>query len=314
MESLPENPILEYNKTTLQDVRKKYDLDKPERLKESLDIIAKWVKEQKHFTNKEYSPRYLENTLIPCKGSLERSKMRIDKMCTFRSLLPQYFGEYDLREDFKDIHEGIQWAYLPKLTPDHNRILLAKVSGNRWYSNFMLQITRLGIIQAEYLKEHESADAYIAIIDYRELDNILEHVRHVNPVDLKNGLAIIMEGMGVRVRGIHLITSSKYIEVIVNLFKSVLSAKLGGRIQVHNSLETVYDCVPKDVIPKEYGGQERTLKELQEKWIEVLSSEESMEHLRKMNESRTDESLREADIFNKEYMGMPGSFRTLSVD
>ncbi|KAJ2944837.1 hypothetical protein O0L34_g1731 [Tuta absoluta] len=313
MESIPENPILEYNKTTLEDVRKKYDLDKPERLKEALDIIEKWLKEQKHFTNKDFSRRYLENTLLPCKGSLERTKMRLDKMCTYRSLLPQYFGEYDLKEDFKDIQEGIQWAYLPKLTPDHYRIMLAKVSGSRWHSNMMLQVTRLGIIYGEYLKAHECADGYICIIDYRELD-ILEHVRHVNPIDLKHGLGIIMEGIGVRVRGIHLITSSKYIELIVNLLKSVLSAKIGSRIQVHTSLETVYDSVPKDILPKEYGGKERTLKELEEKWIEVLSSKETKEHLRKMNASSTDESLREADIFNKEYMGMPGSFRTLSVD
>ncbi|KOB78174.1 putative CRAL/TRIO domain-containing protein [Operophtera brumata] len=49
-------------------------------------------------------------------------------------------------------------------------------------------------------------------------------------------------------------------------------------------------------------------------WFEVLSSEEHEKHLAEMKASNTDESLRTPDKFNEQIMGLPGSFRTLTVD
>lgn len=50
------------------------------------------------------------------------------------------------------------------------------------------------------------------------------------------------------------------------------------------------------------------------KLMDMLSSEEYRKHRREMNSMGTDESKRRTDVFNEQYMGMPGTFRTLSVD
>lgn len=49
-------------------------------------------------------------------------------------------------------------------------------------------------------------------------------------------------------------------------------------------------------------------------WVDELSGEEHVEYMKMMNKACTNEKLRRRDKFNQEYMGMPGSFRNLSVD
>lgn len=52
------------------------------------------------------------------------------------------------------------------------------------------------------------------------------------------------------------------VDALVTLFKQVLSTKLGDRIHVHKSIDTLYDSVPKEILPVEFGGDEISLKKL----------------------------------------------------
>lgn len=44
---------------------------------------------------------YLERIIIQLKGSVERSKAFMDKMCTLRTILPKYFEKCDAINDYK---------------------------------------------------------------------------------------------------------------------------------------------------------------------------------------------------------------------
>lgn len=55
MESLPKNILLEFNPNTLEAVRKEFNLDKPGRVDEAIDILDDWVKKQSHFKKKDFS-------------------------------------------------------------------------------------------------------------------------------------------------------------------------------------------------------------------------------------------------------------------
>ncbi|KAI5638801.1 hypothetical protein NE865_08685 [Phthorimaea operculella] len=98
MESLPKDKILQYNDNTLEEVRKCFNLDRAGAMKASVDMLEEWVKKQDHFTKKNFDRRYLEVTIILCKGSLERAKERLDRACTMRTLMPHVFDVYDLRD------------------------------------------------------------------------------------------------------------------------------------------------------------------------------------------------------------------------
>uniref|UniRef100_A0A2A4IVC3 CRAL-TRIO domain-containing protein n=1 Tax=Heliothis virescens TaxID=7102 RepID=A0A2A4IVC3_HELVI len=96
--------------------------------------------------------------------------------------------------------------------------------------------------------------------------------------------------------------------------KQIVSEKIGKRFEVQNSLEGLYKVVPKEILPIEYGGNERSTHELQEELLNELSLESNVKYIEMMSKAGTDESKRHASKFNEEYMGMPGCFRNLSVD
>lgn len=50
---------------------------------------------------------YLETTLITAKGSIERAKQKLDKLCTLRTLMPEFFPTTITKEMFKSLEEFV---------------------------------------------------------------------------------------------------------------------------------------------------------------------------------------------------------------
>lgn len=65
-----------------------------------------------------------------------------------------------------------------------------------------------------------------------------------------------------RIKGIHILTHSKFIDAFIAILKQVLSEKVSKRIYVHKTMDSVYEYIPKEILPAEYGGEERSLKKI----------------------------------------------------
>ncbi|XP_049879561.1 uncharacterized protein LOC126376287 [Pectinophora gossypiella] len=313
MEYLPKNEILEFNPDTFEFVRKTFGLDKPGAMSEAVDILEEWIKKQQHFTTKKISREFLERVIIANKGSIERSKERLDRLLTLRTLSPKFFKNYDARYDFQGIQNIITYVLLPKLNKDHERIFLCRVVGKKFSPQMYLDGYRFSILFAQYIKAHDYASAYHVVIDYRAVD-VANMLANANISDLREGVATHMEGYGLRLKGVHILTDSHLVDAIISIAKQVVSAKIGQRIHTHKKLDTLYDYIPKELLPVEYGGKERPIMQLHADWMKIFSSEEFRQYWKDMIAIKTDESLRQTDKFNEQYMGMPGTFRTLSVD
>ncbi|XP_013143051.1 PREDICTED: uncharacterized protein LOC106106935 [Papilio polytes] len=313
MDSIPKHSLLQFNPDTLGYIRKVCNLHEPGRMKEAIKILDEWTKKQSHFKNKNFDPFYLETTIIACKGSMERAKSQIDSICTFRTLMPTFFRRVNVKHDLGNLYDIVRPVMLPKLTPDHYRVLLVKFYGAAFEASQYMDYYNFCIIIAEYLKVHDYLNGFLVFTDFTEI-NLMDFITKLNPIELRQALAIYMQGFGMRLKGIHILTSSKLIDVLITLLKQILSEKLIKRIFVHKTIDTVYEHIPKTILPSEFGGEERNVKELHESWVELLSSDEHLAHLDRQRETRTDESLRQSQVFNEQYAGMPGTFRTLTVD
>ncbi|KAI8442104.1 hypothetical protein MSG28_005732 [Choristoneura fumiferana] len=86
MDQLPLNPVLKFNPNQLYEVRKLFGLEDKDKLKQAIDQFEDWIKKQNHFDVTDFDRGFLERLIIFSKGSLERAKQRLDKMCTFRKL------------------------------------------------------------------------------------------------------------------------------------------------------------------------------------------------------------------------------------
>ncbi|CAG5022683.1 unnamed protein product [Parnassius apollo] len=313
MNSPPKDKLLALRPDTFETIRKLYNLHEPGRMKEAVKILDDWVKKQTHFRKKDFSKEYLETTIICCKGSLERSKMQLDKICTYRTLWPDYFGKFNVKEDVGNLYDIVIPVMLPKLTPDHYRVLLIKVYDHSLESLNMMYYYKHGVVVGDYLKLHDYPNGFLVIADLREL-NIMEFVKKLNLIEIRQAMAIYMEGYGMRLKGIHILTASKFVDTLVSILKQVLSEKVSKRIVIHKSVESLYEVAPKEIFPIEYGGEERSINKIFETWLELLSSKEHLDYLEEINEAKTDEACRQVDKFNENYIGMPGTFRVINVD
>ncbi|XP_023953110.1 alpha-tocopherol transfer protein-like [Bicyclus anynana] len=313
MEFVQTDKILEVRPDTKEYVRKLYNLDKPGSLEDAINILKEWVQMQPHFNKKDFSDRYLETYIIVNKGSVERAKEQLDRLCTMKTVLPQYFGNYNIKTDFEYLHDVANSFLLPKLTEDHYRVNVIKFFNVAWEPNKSINFYRHNVILAEYVKAHDYLSGFVMIIDCTE-SNLMNLLKNINPVQLRQALSIFIQGFGMRIKGIHIISKSGLVDGLVTLLKQVVSAKVGDRINVHKTFEELHKFIPKAILPKDYGGEERSMKTLQELWLNVLSSEEHLRYLEDINSATTNESCRQKDQFCEQYAGMPGTFRYLSVD
>ncbi|XP_072934344.1 uncharacterized protein [Epargyreus clarus] len=313
MQCIPKNSLLEHRPETFLSIRKEYNLDKPGEMEDAIRILREWVQKQHHFKKKDFSDHYLEATIIACKGSIERAKTQIDRMCTLRTLLPHFFGTYNVKTDMGIVFDVMTAVILPKLTPDLYRVFLVKINKKAYLIKDYLNYFIHNIILAEYIKTHDYCLGFHIILDLTEM-NIMDFLPNLNPVQIRQAMTIMIEGYGMRIKGMHIFSPSKLIDSFVMILKQVTSPKIASRIHSYTTLEPLSNIVPFEVLPSDYGGQERPLKAIFEEWKDLLSSKEHLEHLESMNEAGTDESCRQTDKFNEQYAGMPGTFRLLTVD
>ncbi|XP_047033352.1 alpha-tocopherol transfer protein-like, partial [Helicoverpa zea] len=161
--------------------------------------------------------------------------------------------------------------------------------------------------------KHDYAFGSIGVVDCRDV-NILNLVTKINVMDLRSALAVLIEGYALRIKAIYVVSTSKAIDAFVTLLKQVVSHKVSDRIYVLKTVEAIHEFVPKEVLPKDYGGDQMTLKEVSENWKRVLSEKENVSYFRSMFRARTNENYRLTAAYNAEVLGMPGSFRTLNID
>ncbi|KOB69774.1 putative CRAL/TRIO domain-containing protein [Operophtera brumata] len=343
MESIPDNPLLKFNPTTLEDVRKCWNLDKG-RLEQSLDILEEWISKQNHFINKSFNKLCTLRTLLPkffISGDVKKNYAELSKIYAEYLMMHEYTNGFIIIVDYRNINILEAMKNLNLLEFQQLITILLEGYGGRlrgihflshsnmvdlFFTTFkpMLSAKIASRVHfnrdieelhgyAEYLMMHEYTNGFIIIVDYRNI-NILEAMKNLNLLEFQQLITILLEGYGGRLRGIHFLSHSNMVDLFFTTFKPMLSAKIASRVHFNRDIEELHGVVDKELLPAEYEGKQKSTEELNNDWFEVLSSEEHEKHLAEMKASNTDESLRTPDKFNEQIMGLPGSFRTLTVD
>ncbi|KAJ0173129.1 hypothetical protein K1T71_011305 [Dendrolimus kikuchii] len=313
MESLSKHPILEFNPDVMVTLRGRYNLEKSGDMDKAIDILQDWLNQQDHISNKTFSRDYLERTIIVQKGSIERAKAAIDKLCTVRTLLPRFFESNDVKDIYKTIYGTFTQVILPKQTKEYYRIYIPQILKNGFDSDMLFKTLQLAALFCDYFNAIDYCDGIIFISDFTGVD-IINGMKAINIVDIRQAATVFLQGFSVRVKAIHFISPSTAIDLFVTFLKTIIKKKLSDRIHVHKSMEELHKFVPKELLPVNYGGDLKSLNEWSADWVNVLSSEKARALIKDIRSNKTDEKYRDTVQFNEQYMGMAGSFRTFTVD
>ncbi|XP_022836089.1 uncharacterized protein LOC111363490, partial [Spodoptera litura] len=201
---------------------------------------------------------------------------------------------------------------LPKPTADNYRVIISTVSGEDGELFDLMEYYRYLIVLGEYMMHNDYCHGYELVGVSTNVSMAI--VKKLNPIIMHKAVTLITDALGQRMKKIHLISDSKFFETILVIFKQALTAKLAKRLIVHNSFESLHEHITREHLPKDLGGDEKTMKELAEMDFKAISSDEHIAFVKRMETATTDESLRPCAKFNEDYSGTPGSFKTLCVD
>ncbi|KAG5883901.1 hypothetical protein JTB14_037185 [Gonioctena quinquepunctata] len=276
-------------------------------LDEDVRTIKEWLKTQPHLPDIS-NDIYIINILIQTKFSIEISKQRIDILCTIRTLLP----EIHERSGFNSLMEVSNVLYffpLRKKTQEGQVInILKSLDCNPD------QINPYPCI-AYCLKTFEwrmQGDICCPEILIGDLQNTkLANVVKFTPVHLKK-ILMHEKSFSNTLKQIHFINCPSYAFNILNILKSLMKPKLASRVFIHADDSIMKKLVPLEALPRDYGGSELSLSELNELWKERVGKyKDRFNILAKM---KTNEKLRSAALISDDILGIHGHFRKLELD
>ncbi|XP_067010293.2 alpha-tocopherol transfer protein-like isoform X1 [Anabrus simplex] len=284
----------------------------PESLERDVKYLMDWISQQPHLPD-GIDERWIRSSLIARKNSVEKVKHSIDLCYTVKGLAPEFFEKRDPLDP--ELHEIFtkQFAYpLPKLTPEGSRVLLYNIMDLEVKDYEFSKSTKVVLMMGAVQLLEDICRNWVLVFDLRGFT--FNHLSTITIPQLKKFLMIAQEAFPIRMKAVHAIFAPPFIDKILSLFKPFLKKKLADRIHVHtDGFGTLFDSVPREIFPKDYGGEEPPFRDLLEKWNKKII--EYRDWFSKDDNRKVDESKRPGKPKSYDEMfGFEGSFRKLSVD
>ncbi|CAG9820572.1 unnamed protein product [Phaedon cochleariae] len=302
-------PYFEDMEKQLELALKKREKSKQD-LEEYIEEIKIWLKSQPHLPEMP-DKKIIMNFLFMNKFSVEGTKQRLDMYYTKQTLVPEFFENSHPESSRMQCYlDTAYYIPLPKSTEDGYRISVFKlINADPEHFN------ALDFFGSTYnsieIRLHE--DHFVGeIVIYDLKDASLRHIMKFTPVSLKKAATLLEKVLNNSVQQLHILNYPSYAESLINLVKKLLKPKIAERLHLHQGIDTISEFLPSRLLPEDYNGQERSLKELNELWRKKLS--DYRERFDALTTLRVDETKRPTPVINDEILGFHGNFKKLCVD
>ncbi|KAJ3646769.1 hypothetical protein Zmor_024342 [Zophobas morio] len=279
---------------------------------EDVGKIKEWIKKQPHFPE-VMADKKIKNFLILNKGSVEKSKEKIENYYTIRSQLPEIFDNIHPKLSYMEtLKASIYLVPLPKLTKELYRVFFYKVRAPHLTENFEpVHVIRLLLNIQEIRMTEDVTYGDVFILD--GINTPFRCIRKVTPMLVyKTLIAIYKQVFSNRLKAVYIINAPPYAEKIFSLLKGVLKPKLIERIHFCENPYILTEKFGKETLPADYGGREKSLGELQEMLYQKFKERE--DYFTQLDKLRINDDLKPQRLTNDEIFGVSGNFKKLDID
>ncbi|XP_055596826.1 clavesin-2-like [Uranotaenia lowii] len=168
------------------------------------------------------------------------------------------------------LDENIQLALrdgFPGVLPNRDRRgrkVLVFLAANWDYSSYSLvTVYRALLLSLEKLLEDKQnqANGFVVIVDWTNFS--FRQSSNLNPKVLKLMIEGLQDCFPVRFKAIHFIGQPWYVEAALAVIRPFLKEKTRERIKLHGgNLSTLHECIARDILPTELGGEGPTFNPL----------------------------------------------------
>uniref|UniRef100_A0A6P7GM15 Alpha-tocopherol transfer protein-like n=1 Tax=Diabrotica virgifera virgifera TaxID=50390 RepID=A0A6P7GM15_DIAVI len=244
-----------------------------ETVDKDVKIIKNWIKSN-HYFPEIPDDIMIQHFLTNCNFSIERTKQCLDMYYAVRIVVPEMYNYTNPTSSYMAAaYELILCCPLPRLTDQLERILFLKLNDGdlqMFNINKAMALVYNNVSEVRIWEDLTLGDKIVG--DLKDMK--IGHVKKIFPSDVRK-LGFILENVwNLKIKEIHFFNVPRYAEKVIKLCKTLFNKKLGEKIFVHNSIEDIYKIVPKEILPKEYGGNEKSLQELNDIWLKKMKQYE----------------------------------------
>ncbi|KAJ3652343.1 hypothetical protein Zmor_018318 [Zophobas morio] len=287
--------------------------EKMDTTKQDLETIKEWLKKQPHLPD-TWDDEMLMGYLRNCSFSLEKTKTKLDKYFTMKTALPEMFANRDFtKPEFQKLLKLVEVGVMPGLNSDGYSVYAARLlaSENDDLDFSLVPKTILMICDIYIKKEVVGGPGDVFVVDASRFH--LKYLAQITPTLAKNFFTFVNDAIAVKIKQFHIIRASAIVEFFIKFLSPFMKEKIRNRIHVHEDLDTLFDYVPKGLLPEEFGG---TAGKLEKHMDEVLvAAYEYNSWLKGQEDVKADETKRMGRSVNQDNLfGMDGSFKKLVID
>lgn len=281
---------------------------------DGLPHLENWIKTQSHI------PQCIETQVLihflkVCNGDLEKTKKLIDTNYTMRMTYPNIFLERDpcCSETIKQL-EAETTLELPGVTPEGNKVFIYKLED---YTPEKFNFTEcvkifIMIIDIRALNPDEPA-GQITIFDMSGYT--LKHLYSTSISTIRIFLKFLQEALTVQLKEIHVINCAPFVDKVLTIIKPFMRNDIFKMIKFHQpNTETLYNYIPKDMMPNDYGGNGGDMKDLKKQWINGIQNKREYLTNKKYWEVVADKIKKQKPTSSQQNNEMEGNFKSLNID
>ncbi|XP_073974754.1 retinol-binding protein pinta-like isoform X1 [Rhodnius prolixus] len=287
-----------------------------EQLKKDLEHLKDWLQKQTHLPPSRLTEgdKFLQMFLTGSKGSLETAKRKLDNYYTYRTHSELLENRDPLIKGYSDVLDIGYVCLTPQTGKQAERLVYVGLTNpDPEKYDIVLQLRRFLDVMDIKLRLEELSTSHFVVLDNR--NGVTGHLLRVKPTIIRELLQLVQDVYPFRISGVLIINTPPFIDAILNkMVIPFLKKKLRERIHVTSKgHEIVNKYVDKRLIPKDYGGDNLSIKELTDAWDKKILEKREW-FINELSE-RTDESKR-VDLTGREdgYFGVHGSLKKLVID
>ncbi|XP_045458933.1 retinol-binding protein pinta-like [Melitaea cinxia] len=288
--------------------------EEPNRIASDLKFIKDWLSKQPHLRACT-DDQWLVSFLRSCTYSLERTKEKLDLYYSLRTVAPELFN---VKHDYPKFDELLSLGALLVLpetaTPTSPRTIMIRpgtFSPDKF--NISEVFAFIYIVQKILIFNDDitTVSGIQWIIDLKDVT--IGHLLQMTPSVINKMVYSTQESAPIRMKGSHFVNAPANFGKVLNTMKVFLNEKNKSTLYVHQNYEDLYKHIPKKMLPKDFGGDSVSIKEITDSW--TAKWKEFASWLKEDMKNGTDESKRPGRPKTAESIfGVEGSFRRLDFD
>ncbi|RZB39471.1 CRAL TRIO domain containing protein [Asbolus verrucosus] len=282
-----------------------------ESVSEDVGVLKKWIQTQHHLPETMKNVK-IRNFLLLNKCSIGKTKLKIDMYYTIRSMIPDFYDDANPNnshmKEYMDIRYEGYFGVHPVLFENMYRVMFYKV---KMPNTVVPRLEAMRNFNVAEIRLYE--DCMIGEILVCDMANVsFNDLLKITPTFTAKVLAIYQKVYSLRLKAMYIVNSPLYINHFMAVLKKTMKPKIFSRIKVFHDCEVLKQVFPKEILPKDYGGDGPSLEELNE--MVKIKLTQYQERFDKLDKLRVNEELRPEKLDNDEMLGFHGNFKKLEVD